>query len=118
MDHFQLLCAIGALLFAIYYYFTSTFDTWKNRGVPGPKPMIFFGNFREVIFKKISLAEKTKRLYQEYKNELVFGVFQGRTPILVVNDFEMIKDVLIRDFSLFADRGIHVNPKVFIILLI
>lgn len=118
MDHFQLLCAIGALLFAIYYYLTSTFDTWKNRDVPGPKPMIFFGNFREVIFKKISLAEKTKQLYQEYKNELVFGVFQGRTPILVVNDFEMIKDVLIRDFSLFADRGIHVNPKVFIILLL
>lgn len=117
MDYFQLLCVIGALLFAIYYYLTLTFDTWKNRGIPGPKPTIFFGNFQEVILKKISLAEKTKQLYQEYKNELVFGVFQGRTPILVINDLEMIKDVLIRDFSVFPDRGIHVNPKVFIILL-
>lgn len=113
----ETLCGFVIVLIAFYYYLTINNNFWKNRGIPGPKPTIFFGNFQEVILKKISLAEKTKQLYQEYKNELVFGVFQGRTPILVINDLEMIKDVLIRDFSVFPDRGIHVNPKVFIILL-
>ncbi|KZC12359.1 putative cytochrome P450 6a14 [Dufourea novaeangliae] len=51
-------------------------------------------------------------MYNEYKHVPAFGIFAGNTPILVINDLDMIKDVLIRDFSLFADRGLPMFPKV------
>lgn len=33
-------------------------------------------------------------------------------PILVVNDSELIRQILIKDFQYFADRGIHSNLDV------
>ncbi|XP_071868075.1 probable cytochrome P450 6a14 [Bombus fervidus] len=112
MDYFQLLFGIAAILLAIYYYYTSAYDTWKNRGVPGPKPSMFVGNFVDIILKRQALATIVKNLYNEYKSEPVFGIYEGTTPVLVINDLDLIKDVLIRDFSLFVDRGFKVLEKI------
>lgn len=117
MDYFELLLGIAAILLAIYYYYTSVYDTWKNRGVPGPKPSMFFGNFVEVFLKRQAVATIVKNLYNEYRSEPVFGIYEGTSPILVINDLNLIKDVLIRDFSLFVDRGFKVLEKVFPLLI-
>lgn len=113
MDYFQLLFGIAAILLAIYYYYTSVYDTWKNRGVPGPKPLMIVGNFVDILLKRQALATIVKNLYNEYRSEPVFGVYEGTSPVLVINDLDLIKDVLIRDFSLFVDRGFKVLEKVF-----
>ncbi|XP_068981018.1 uncharacterized protein [Bombus flavifrons] len=112
MDYFQLLLGIAAILLAIYYYYTSVYDTWKNRGVPGPKPSMFFGNFVDLLLKRQAVATIVKNLYNEYRSEPVFGIYEGTSPILVINDLNLIKDVLIRDFSLFVDRGFKVLEKI------
>ena len=112
MDYFQLLLGIAVILLAIYYYYTSVYDTWKNRGVPGPKPSMFFGNFVDILLKRRAVATIVKDLYNEYKSEPVFGIYEGTSPILVINDLDLIKDVLIRDFSLFVDRGFKVLEKI------
>ncbi|XP_050488656.1 uncharacterized protein LOC126872590 [Bombus huntii] len=112
MDYFQLLLGIAAILLAIYFYYSSVYDTWKNRGVPGPKPSIFVGNFVDILLKRQAVATIVKNLYNEYKSEPVFGIYEGTSPILVINDLDLIKDVLIRDFSLFVDRGFKVLEKI------
>lgn len=112
MDLFQILCAICIILFAIYYYYSSIYNYWKVRGIPGPKPTIIIGNFMEVFLKKMSINEKLKFLYDQYKNEPIFGIFEGSSPILVLNDLDLIKDVLIKDFSVFSNRGFRIFPKV------
>ena len=113
MDYFQILCAISIVILTIYYYYSSKYTFWKKRGISGPKPIIFFGNFVDSIIQKRSTSEAVKKWYDDYKHESVFGIFGGTTPLLVINDLDMIKDVLIRDFSLFVDRGFHIFPKVF-----
>lgn len=113
MDYFQILCALGVVILTIYYYYSSIYSFWKNRGISGPKPTIFFGNFINSAIRKLSISETIKNWYDEYKHESVFGIFEGMTPILIINDLDMIKDVLIRDFSLFVDRGFQIFPKVF-----
>lgn len=112
MDYFQLVCAIGVVLLAIYYYYTSTFDYWKVRGIPGPQPIVFIGNLKDILLRRVSLADKLREFYEEYKKEPMFGIFEGTTPILVINDLELIKDVLIKDFSLFVNRGFRLFSKV------
>ena len=113
MDYYQFLFAIGAVVLAIYYYLTSTYNYWKNRGIPGPKPGLFLGNFWDIITRKYAAATAVKKWYHEFKNEPVFGIYEGTKPLLVINDLELVKDVLIRDFSLFMDRGLPVYEKVF-----
>ena len=113
MDYYQLLFAIGAVVLAIYYYHTSIYSYWKNRGIPGPRPHPVFGNFWDIVSRKYAVATAVKKWYDEFKNEPVFGIYEGTKPLLVINDLELVKDVLIRDFSLFIDRGFAVNEKVF-----
>ena len=112
MDCYQLLIAIGAVVLAIYYYHTSIYSYWKNRGIVGPRPHPFFGNFWEIVNRKYAVATAVKNWYHEFKHEPFFGAYEGRKPLLFINDLELIKDVLIKDFSSFTDRGMPVVEKV------
>lgn len=109
---FEILCGIAILFLALYYYFTSTFDFWKSRGVVGPKPIPFFGTMKDLILIKKSTAHFIKDIYENYKNEPMVGLYSKRSPFLLLNDPELIKDILIRDFSKFANRGLGVFEKV------
>ncbi|KAK0175418.1 hypothetical protein PV327_009169 [Microctonus hyperodae] len=94
-----------AIFVAIYYYLTSTYKQWEKLGVPGPKPTAPFGNISSVIMGKNSIGTYFKEVYDIYKDEPIVGIYKGRQPAIVINDLDLIKDVMIKDFSKFSDRG-------------
>jgi cytochrome P450 family 6 len=103
---------LTALYLVCYYYFTMTFNFWKSRGVPGPEPVPLFGNAKDVIFSKLSVGSYVTTEYNKYKNHPMFGIFMSRDPILVLNDPEIIKEVLVKNFSTFPNRGNRLFEKV------
>ncbi|XP_076241483.1 cytochrome P450 6a2-like [Calliopsis andreniformis] len=111
MGYLEILCGIAAVCLAIYYYLTSTYDFWKSRGVNGPKPVFLFGNIKDVMLQKMSMAEYLTKVWKEYESEPMIGIFMRRTPFLILRDTNHIKDVLIRDFSKFIDRGFSICEK-------
>nr|XP_033326767.1 probable cytochrome P450 6a14 [Megalopta genalis] len=111
MTGIEIFCAIIVVLFLLYYYSTSTYNFWKKRGVPGPEPIPLFGNIIRVMFSQQSVGEYLHEMYQKYKSEPLVGVFLRRQPLLIINDPELIKTVIIRDFAKFANRGITVNEE-------
>ncbi|XP_072756838.1 cytochrome P450 6a2-like isoform X2 [Anoplolepis gracilipes] len=111
MGFFEILCGIAAILIFAYYYFTSTFDFWKSRGVRGPQPIPGFGNFKDVMLAKMGLHDNMMKICKDYKYEPMIGVFNVTRPILVVKDPDLIKDILIKDFTAFADRGTPIHEK-------
>ncbi|XP_018356444.1 PREDICTED: probable cytochrome P450 6a14 [Trachymyrmex septentrionalis] len=111
MDSFEILCGIAAVILFLYYFLTLTFDFWKSRGVPGPRPIPGFGNFKDVMFTKISPGDYLTKIYNTYKDEPLVGIFSRKTPILIIKDLNLIKDVLIKDFTKFADRGLPIFDK-------
>lgn len=118
MIHIEILCGIAIVSsIAFYHYFISAFNFWKNRGIQGPKPEFLFGNIKDIMLSKISTPTFIKNIYDTYTNEAMVGLYMGRNPILFLKDPELIKDVLIRDFSKFADRGFNVHEKVEIYLI-
>jgi len=112
MEAFEILCGIAAVILILYYYLTSTFDFWKSRNIPGPRPIPGLGNFKDVMLNNISLGDYLTEVYNAYKDEPLIGIFARKTPILIVKDLDLIKDILIKDFAKFADRGFPIFEKV------
>jgi len=106
MESFEILCGIVAVILTLYYYLTSTFDFWKSRGIPGPRPIPGLGNFKDVMLNNISVGDYLTKVYNAYKDEPLIGT------ILIVKDLDLIKDILIKDFAKFADRGFPIFEKV------
>ncbi|XP_046821588.1 probable cytochrome P450 6a13 [Vespa crabro] len=107
----EVICLIFASLLLLYYYLTRTFDYWKIRGVKGPKPILIFGNVIDVMRAKISISIFLKNMYDKYKDERMVGIFEKDLPSLILRDPDLIKDVLIKDFSVFPERPMFSNEK-------
>uniref|UniRef100_A0A348G631 Cytochrome P450 3 n=1 Tax=Odontomachus monticola TaxID=613454 RepID=A0A348G631_ODOMO len=108
---FDILCVCVVILLLFYYYLTADFDYWKSQGVKGPKPIPIFGTIASHLSNRISLGSYFRKIYEEYPNESMVGVFQRAKPALVLRDPELIKHVLIKDFSVFPERNVAVHEK-------
>ncbi|XP_011636073.1 probable cytochrome P450 6a13 [Pogonomyrmex barbatus] len=111
MELFEILCGIAVIILGLYYFLTSSYDFWKSRGVPGPRPIPGFGNFKDIMLIKLSIGDYSLKVYNDYKDEPMVGIYSRKTPILVIKDPNLIKDVLIKDFPTFASRGIPTFDK-------
>lgn len=85
---------------------TRNFDYWRNRGVSGPKPIPFVGNAWDIILFKKTIGLWLKTFYDDAVNEPYVGIFVFDEPFLVIKSPEIIKQILVKDFSYFQDRSV------------
>lgn len=102
----EIFSGIVVALIALYYYLTVNNNFWKNRGIAGPEPVLGFGNMKKVLLGKESMSQFLTKIYHEYKNEPIIGIFTTRTPQLIIKDPDLIKTILIKDFSKIMNRGL------------
>ncbi|XP_075947651.1 cytochrome P450 3A40-like isoform X1 [Anarhichas minor] len=89
-----------ALITLIFVYSCWTFGTFKKMGIPGPQPVPFFGTM--LAYRKGFMNFDTD-CFKKYGK--VWGIFDGRQPVLCITDPAMIKAVLIKEcYSLFTNR--------------
>lgn len=106
-------CVVVCLASISFYYFLIwNFNFWKKRNVKGPEPLLFFGNYKDNILGKIHSAELTKKFYDDFAEERMVGIYVHGSPVLILRDLDLIRDVLIKDFAAFSDRGIRVHDRV------
>ncbi|KAK0073353.1 hypothetical protein PV326_013520, partial [Microctonus aethiopoides] len=111
MFSIELMLSLIAILMAIYHYLTSTYNYWKKFGVPGPKPTAPFGNVSAIIMRVHNIGTYLQRMYNTYKDHPLTGFYIIREPNIIINDLDIIKDVLVKDFSKFSDRGQIIHEK-------
>ncbi|XP_031619263.1 cytochrome P450 6A1-like [Contarinia nasturtii] len=89
----------------------NAFNYWKKRNVPHIEPKIPYGNL-EGVGEKFHVVYMIKSLYDKFKCTGVkyFGIYQWR-PIAIILDLDLAKDILIKDFANFTDRGLYSNRK-------
>ncbi|XP_076224306.1 cytochrome P450 6A1-like [Nomia melanderi] len=109
MTGIEIFCGIALASLLVYYYLIGPYNFWKKQGVPGPKPIPLFGNAAPLLFSKETMVVFLSSIYKKYKNCPMVGIFINRQPALVVNDPELIKTVLIKDFTKFSDRAFEYN---------
>ncbi|PSN29383.1 hypothetical protein C0J52_26972 [Blattella germanica] len=107
-----LLGTFSACLVFAYFYFTRNFNYWKKMGIPYEQPNAIGGNLGKVLFQRIDIARYLKDLYLKNKGKPYVGFFSFDLPCLLINDLELVKDVLVKEFQYFTDRNVNVNSQI------
>ncbi|XP_061717709.1 cytochrome P450 6B5-like [Cydia pomonella] len=106
-----ILLGLLTVAYLLYLHFTRTFNYWRDRNVPGPAPVPLFGNMMESALRRTHAAFVMQKIYQDFPNEKVVGIYRMASPCLLIRDPDIVKHVLIKDFDNFVDRGIRFNNK-------
>ena len=96
----------------IYFYLKKKFSFFEDLNIPYLKPVKFpLGNFG-VLGTKYHMFEFLIKSYRECKGRnVLYGVYNSVQPIFVVSDPELARNVLVKDFSYFINRGQFINEE-------
>lgn len=105
---FDILIGAVALLILILH---RKYSYWNRKGFKTASNVNYlFGNFKRAFLLKESFAENIDRLYRSTSDPFI-GIYTILRPMLLLRDPQLIRSVLINDFSHFTDRGIHSNQN-------
>nr|QZM07468.1 cytochrome P450 monooxygenase CYP345BA2 [Lasioderma serricorne] len=102
---FDLLLLTILLIYLLFKYSTRNFTYWKSRGIPYIPPIPIFGNTWQLFTFRKSIGIFFQELYNSVQAPF-FGIFIFDKPALVVKDPDLIKSILVKDFSHFDSRTI------------
>ena len=85
-----------------FRYETRNSNYWKERGIDGPKPLLFIGNMWG-IWKWVQGHVDRQRAAEYGK---VYGIYEGNKPLLMISDAFLIRSIFIKDFYCFTSRRV------------
>lgn len=95
-----------------YLFLRHRFNYWQNRGIPCLKPSLLLGNL-DGVGEKIHNTINLQLVYENFKiGNKVCGFYLLQSPCIVALDLDLIKNIMIKDFNNFVDRGIYNNAEV------
>ena len=108
-------CTDFALLFigafvGVYYFYQKKFKHWDKYKIPHTTPKFPFGDVGLTTINE-NIVISLDRIYKSFPKEKVVGIWSFFQPILIPRDVEVIKDILVKDFMNFHDRGIPADEE-------
>ncbi|XP_055549580.1 probable cytochrome P450 6a13 [Wyeomyia smithii] len=93
------------------YWFRDRYAYWQKRGVPHLPGRFPFGNLQNLNSQHLSAL--AKRQYEQLKSpgRKLGGIFFFINPVAMALELDFVRDVLIKDFQYFHDRGLYYNEK-------
>ncbi|XP_045397327.1 cytochrome P450 3A4-like [Lemur catta] len=91
---------LATSLLLLYLYEIHSHGLFKKLGIPGPTPLPIVGN---VLSYRKGFWNFDEECYKKYGE--MWGLYDGRRPLLAITDPDMIKTVLVKEcFSVFTNR--------------
>nr|XP_020658074.1 cytochrome P450 3A29-like isoform X3 [Pogona vitticeps] len=90
LETWALLLLLSALL---VLYGIWPYNFFKKLGIPGPRPLPFVGTFLEY---RHGLNDFDLKCHQKYGT--IWGIFDGRQPLVAILDPSIIKTILVKEF--------------------
>ena len=105
----KLFLGIILIIFVGYLWVKKRFRYWSDRGFLQGDPSFPMGTLSGVG-TKMTNAEKLNVYYRKFKGKAPFvGLYNFLSPIILAIDPEFVKNILVRDFQSFHDRGMYYN---------
>ncbi|KNC33646.1 hypothetical protein FF38_08727 [Lucilia cuprina] len=106
-----LLYLIIALVSVALYFIKRNLNYWKDRDIPHEEPHLIWGNLKG-LRTQYHIGEIAANYYRKFKGSGPFaGLLFVQRPGVVLLDKTLIKNVLIKDFNNFTDRGMYYNEN-------
>jgi cytochrome P450 family 6 len=103
---------ISALAALTYLWIKKRFNYWNARGFQSLPTKFPSGNL-EGVGQSITECEAIDKIYSEFKGKAtVVGMYSFLEPVVLPIDPELYKNILVRDFSTFQNRGFYHNKEV------
>lgn len=106
-----LITLVAIIIGLVYFWIRKKFSFFADNGFLSETPVFPTGNLKGVG-KDIHVSQRIKQLYEKFKNKApVFGMYFSVSKVVVITDLELVKNVLVRDFGAFHNRGVFFNEK-------
>lgn len=102
--------AVGAL-YLFYKWMTKNYNFFKDRGIAFAKPIFLFGTNSNMLINKKSLPEVINKRYNDFYDEKLVGLFEMRSPLLMVKDPAIIKQLAVKEFDSFLDHTVVLSEE-------
>lgn len=80
---------------------------FAERGIPNMKPYWPLGNFWKVGLS-VHFINRVNEIYREFRGTAkLCGFYIFTIPVYVILDIDLVKNILVKDFDYFHDRGIN-----------
>ncbi|XP_030619431.1 cytochrome P450 3A24-like [Delphinapterus leucas] len=101
---------LATSLVLLYLYGTYSHGLFKKLGIPGPRPLPYFGN---ILSYQKGIWEFDNGCFKKYGK--MWGCYEGQQPLLVVTDPDIIKTVLVKEcYSVFTNRRVRLVEQIMI----
>jgi cytochrome P450 family 6 len=96
--------------FLVFYFWAKQkLNTLQSKGILCLEPSFPLGNMKDVG-KKVHLVERNQEIYEAFKSkDKLAGFYMMLKPSLLLIDLDLIKQVLVKDFNKFVNRGVYYN---------
>lgn len=95
----------------IYLLAQKRYKFWNDRGFISAPTVFPYGNIKG-FGTKVPVCEGLDKIYKAFKGKAeAVGIFFFISPSLMILDLELLKNIYIRDFASFHDRGFYYNKK-------
>lgn len=105
------LAILLALIYLVYLWIKKRYSFFKEKNFPFVEPSFPFGNLKGAG-REYHANELFQKFYTELKDKgPACGIYFFLTPNVMITDLDVIKDVLIRNFDNFHNRGLYTNER-------
>ncbi|KAG8229720.1 hypothetical protein J437_LFUL007895 [Ladona fulva] len=102
---------LGIIIGCIYILITWDYRYWMKRGVPTLPPKFPFGNLSDLFLARRPPQDFYRELYDRFEGQRYAGFVAINEPFLMPRDPELIKSILVKEFSHFHDRGLPADES-------
>lgn len=87
-----------------YIYLRKKYKYFHELGVPGPKPVMLFGNMKSNFTLEETDSELVDKISRMYPNDKYIGIYNLWKPTLITKDIELVKNIFEKDFWYFSNH--------------
>lgn len=107
----EFLYIAGAIATLVYLFAKYNYSYWDRKGFKTyPGVSYLFGHLKSVFLQQKNLCNVFQNIYRN-TNEPFIGIYSSIKPILLIRDPDVVRNILVKDFSNFVDRGVYCDEK-------